>query len=317
MIASRRDRKESDSVVSKVMPRPRNAAVARDFVARDFIVATDARHRANFHTTAGRGSIRLLHALAARVVGSIAVLSAAGLSAAESDPLVGGIAAEAAQKAGVQKQRQQQIERYEKNLEPRLQGVVDGELELVRGSCGSLSPAARREIFTAGKMAVATAARRLATFWLGGQQGEPFDARKDMQQAIYAAVKPHATPEEFAAYERERAARLARRGIAARASIVARLDDKLHLSTAQRAAIAADLEGAWKDDWSRELTDPNFVRLAPDFADGHIAPHLNTWQRTAWKTWREQSGANQAPRHAPNPFQAIALPPQHDTWWTP
>ncbi len=291
-------------MVSKVMPRPRNAVVARDFVARDFIVATDARHRANFHTTAGRGSIRLLHALAARVVGSIAVLSAAGLSAAESDPLVGGIAAEAAQKAAVQKQRQQQIERYEKNLEPWLQGVVDGELELVRGSCGSLSPAARREIFTAGKMAVATA-------------GEPFDARKDVQQAIYAAVKPHATPEEFAAYERERAARLARRGIAARASIVARLDDKLHLSTAQRAAIAADLEGAWKDDWSRELTDPNFVRLAPDFADGHIAPHLNTWQRTAWKTWREQSGANQAPRHAPNPFQAIALPPQHDTWWTP
>lgn len=299
-------------MVSKVMPRPQNAVIARDF-----IVATDARNRVNLLATTGRGSIRILHALAARVVGSIAVLSAAGLSAAESGPLVGGIAAEAAQKAFVQKQRQPQIEQYAKTCEPRLQIFVDGELELVRGCCGSLSPAARREIFNAGKMAVPTAARRLATFLFGGQQGEPFDVRKDIQQAIYAAVKPHATPEELAAYERERAERLARRGIAARASIVARLDEKLHLSTAQRAAIAADLERAWKDDWSRELTDPNFVRLAPDFADGHIAPHLNTWQRTAWKTWREESGASQAPRHAPNPFQAIALPPQHDTWWTP
>lgn len=260
---------------------------------------------------AGRTSIRLLHALAACAFGSIAVLpSAAGLSAAETDPQGPANAAE-------QAKRQQQIEQYAKSLEPRLQLFVDGELELVRRSCGSLSPAARRQIVASAKTAKRSAAQQTATFWLGGQQGKPFDAKQSIQQAICAAVKPHATAEEFAAYERERAARLARRGPAARASIVARLTDKLHLSIAQRAAIADDLEKSWKEDWGKELTDRNFSRLAPDFADRCIAPHLDAWQRTAWNTWREQAGWSKAPREASSPFPAIGIPSEPDPWWTP
>lgn len=245
-----------------------------------------------------RTSIRFLHAFAACVIGVVAVCPA-GLSAAEAQP-----------------QQQQLIDQYAKSLEPRLPVFVDGELELVKGSCGSLSPAARREIFAAGKAAVPSAARQLATFWVGGQQGKPFDAKRSVQDAIHAAVKPHATTEEFAAYERARAARLARRGHAARASIVARLDRKLQLTIKQRAAITAALEQGWEEDWNRELTDRNFDGLAPDRADRCIAPHLDPRQRAAWDAWRQQAGWSRAPE-ALNPFPASVIPHEPDPWWTP
>ena len=253
---------------------------------------------------------------------SCAVLSStARLSAAEPDPK----AAERAAKDAAEAQRRQQIEQHAKQgFEPGLNTFMDGELELVRKTCGSLSPAARREILAAGKKAVASAAKQLADWQFGDQKGKPVDSKGTVLEAIHAAVKPHATAEEFAAYERERAARLARRDRAARASIVAKLDDGLHLSIAQRAAIALDLEKSWDEAWRMEIGDRgmkiNGRGTAPDFADRCIVPHLDSRQRAEWKTWREQAGwskfgihhqfANQ--RHS---FGIIHAEP--DPWWTP
>jgi hypothetical protein len=248
--------------------------------------------------------------------------STAGLSAEEPDPKEAEKAAERAAKDAQEAQRKQQIEQHAKHFEPSLKTFMDGELELVRKTCGSLSPAARREILAAGKKAVPSAARELAALQFDGRRRKPVDSKRMIQEAIHAAVKPHATADEFAAYERQRAARLARRDRTARASIIAKLDDGLHLSIAQRAAIAADLEKNWQEAWWMDLGDRgmniNGRGLAPDFADRCIASHLDSRQRAAWKTWQEQAGwsrfANHHFAYQPHFFGIQAEP---DPWWTP
>lgn len=276
---------------------------------------------------ARRSPIRRLRAIALRGIASCTILScvvqpsAAGLSAAEPDPKEAAKEAEQAANAAQEAQLRQQIEQHAKHYEPLLKAVIDGELEIARKTCGHLSPAARREILAAGKQAVPSAARQFAALQFRGQQGKRVDPRQTVQEAVHAAIKPHATAEEFSAYERERAARLARRDRAARAGIVATLDEALQLSIAQRAAIAADLEKNWQPAWRLSLADRGYNingrGPAPDFADRCIAPHLDPRQRAAWKTWREQAAWSQIGTHFVNQLHSFGLLIEPDPWWTP
>lgn len=223
-------------------------------------------------------------------------------------------------------QRQQQIEQMAVRWEQFMKGDVEAELELVRKTCGSLPPAARRQIVEAANAAIPPAARQIVVAQIDGGHGKVLDPRQVVRDAIHKAVKPHATAEECAAYERECAARLARRDDATRASIVAKLDTVLYLSTAQRAAIVAELEKSWDAAWAVELTDRgiqfNGRPPAPDFASSCITPHLDERQRTAWKTWCEQAGwqrlghGHSLHRHVfYRNGDGQSLEP--DPWWTP
>ena len=277
----------------------------------------------NRYFESGRFPIRVGWATALCGLASCAVLScgvlppAARLAAAEPDPK----AAEKAAKEQAEAQRRQQIDQHAKNFEPALAGFMEGELELVRKTCGSLPPPARREILAAGKKAVTSASQHFAAWQIGGQQGKPVEPKRTVQEAVHEAVKPHATADEFAAYERALAARLIRRDRAARAVIVANLDHGLRLSIAQRDAIAADLEKAWQDAWRAILADHGFNNNgrgpAPDFADRCIAPHLDPRQQTAWKTWREQVGWTQIAPQFANQFHSFGIPLEPDPWWNP
>jgi hypothetical protein len=140
-----------------------------------------------------------------------------------------------------------------------------------------------------------------------------------IRDAVAAAVKPHATAEEFVAYEREQAARIARLNRAACMLIVNKVDGELQLSQAQRETIEADIENRWEAKWLLELHDTGGMIInnrppAPDFADKCIAPHLDERQRADWKTWCDQAGANRHGHGFGWNFDGQGMQP--DPWWS-
>ena len=227
--------------------------------------------------------------------------------------------AQQAHQQAVEKQRQQQIDQNAKHMQSMVMPVLQSELELVRKTCGSLPSEARKKIVAAGNAAVQTVARQIAERQVGGHGAGAFDTRKVIRDAVAAAVKSHATAEEFAAYERDQAARIARRNRAARMVIVNKLDFELQLSQAQREKIEADLENRWDAKWLQELHDTGGMMInnrppAPDFADKCIAPHLDERQRAEWKTWCAQAGWSRHGQHYGWNFDGQGMQP--DPWWS-
>ena len=227
--------------------------------------------------------------------------------------------AKKAQQQAADKQRQQQVAQQAQQMQQFFQPTLQAELEIARKTCGSLSSEARKKIVAAGNEAVKVVARQFAEHQFAGRGRKGFDARKMIHDAVAAAVKPHAAAEEFAAYEREQTARIARRARTARILIVNKVDDELELSEVQREKIAADLEQHWDTGWLRELDDNggmmiNNQRPAPDFADKCIAPHLDERQRAEWKKWCQQAGWNRMGHHMGWNFDGQSLQP--DPWWS-
>lgn len=219
---------------------------------------------------------------------------------------------EAARRAADQ-QRRQQIAQQAQNMQQFFQPALQAELERVRKTCGSLSADARKKILAAGNETVTVLARQFA-----GQGIQGFDPGQAIHEAVAAAVKPHAAAEQFAAYEREHAARIARRDRVARILIVNKLDAQLRLSQSQREKIEADLEKRWEAGWLRELSDQGMVinhyRPAPDFADKCIAPHLDERQRAEWKQWCQQAGLSRMGNNRGWTFDGQSMQP--DPWWS-
>jgi hypothetical protein len=256
-----------------------------------------------------RAAGRLLEALLDGVAQAQPAAEGKAAAEAEADP-----------RAAARRQREQQIAQQAKQMEQFFQPPLQAELELVRRTCGSLVAAARRQVVAAGGEAVQSSAKRFAAQQFGERGKTRFDPRESIHEAVAAAVKPHAKPEEFAAYEREHAARRIRRERAARLLMIVKLDQELELSSVQRQAIEADLEKRWEAAWIRDLDDNggmmiNNHRPAPDFADACIAPHLDDRQRTQWKQWCQQAGWSRFGGQAGWNFDGQSLQP--DPWWAP
>ncbi|MEX0670161.1 MAG: hypothetical protein WD060_06880 [Pirellulales bacterium] len=216
-------------------------------------------------------------------------------------------------------QQRKQIRQQAKHMEQALQPALRTELEMVRQSCGSLSPEARRQVLAAGRAAVTSTALKFATRQMSGGRRQAFDTRHDIQESLAKAVKPHVSAAEFAAYEREQQLRRERRQRAARVVIVAKLDRRLDLAEAQRRAIEADLEQHWEPSWVRGLDDRQTImnneRPAPDYADACIAPHLDRGQQVEWVRWRKAAGSAVAGMHSGGSLDGLGLH-QEDPWWT-
>lgn len=192
-------------------------------------------------------------------------------------------------------QRQAQIKQQAKQLEQLMQPVLRAELELIRAACGELSPEARRAILATGRDAATKAALGLATRQMNGDQGRKgFDPRAEIREQLAGVVRKQASPEAFAAYDRERQRRGQRRAEAARVKTISRLDSQLELTAEQRGAIERDLEAGWQAAWNAVLDDHGMVvngrPLAPDYCDAAVRPHLGDAQRRQWDEWRKASG---------------------------
>lgn len=223
-------------------------------------------------------------------------------------------------RAAQQWQQRKQIRQQAVHMEQLFQPLLRTELEMIRQACPDLSREARREVLAAGKAAVTKTALDMATRqMLGGQPRRAFDARSSIQAPIARALEPHATKDEFAAYAREQEARMERRAAAARVAILAKLDRRLELSATQRQAIEDDLASRWDDAWLRELDDNGMVinneRLAPDYANACIEPHLDDQQKAVWQRWRSMAGIGVVGMHVGWNLDGQGLH-QEDDWWT-
>ena len=228
-----------------------------------------------------------------------------------------GVQAEAAAAAQMKQQRVQQARQMEQMLQP----AMHGELEFIRGTCGELSPEAKHEIKAAVAAAVREAAEQFAV-----QQNRAGRRSLDLTAIFSAKLDPvverSVSPDAAAAWRTERDARRQRRAETARISIVAKLDEGLDLTAAQRKAILSDLESRWDAAWLCELLDPggfvvNGRRPAPDFAAECIVPHLDERQRKVWDSWVQAAGWRQAGVHLGWRFPDGPGLRGADPWWTP
>jgi hypothetical protein len=228
-----------------------------------------------------------------------------------------GVQAEAAAAAQMKQQRLQQARQMEQMLQP----VMHGQLEFIRATCGDLSPEARRAIRNAAAEAVREVADQFAA-----QQQRPgrraIDLAKVFSEKLDPVVERSVSPDMAASWRTERDAGRQRRAETARVLIVAKLDEGLDLTAAQRDTILADLESRWDAAWLCELLDPGgFVvdgrRPAPDFAAECIVPHLDERQRKAWESWVQAAGWRRAGVHLGWRFPDGPGLAGADPWWTP
>jgi hypothetical protein len=217
------------------------------------------------------------------------------------------------------KVRQQQIKNQAKQMERFFQPMLHAELELIRRSCGSLTPTARQEILEIGRKAVAAAAGDMAERQLTGRLGrESFEPREEIRELLAEAVARQATADESAAYQAAVDRRAGRRADAARVVIVARLDRQLDLSAVQRQAIEAELRTQWKPEWTSELEvrglRVNNFPPAPERAAAAILPHLEPAQVTVWEEWCRAAGLRVMPSHFNLNFDGQGIQ-ELDPWW--
>lgn len=225
-------------------------------------------------------------------------------------------------------QRRQFLRQQTLQFEQMLEPLLAVELVFAKRACGSLPPAARREVFAASRRALRDVAERLARLQLDGvgRDDERFDTRRALHEQVAAALAPRAAAAELAGYEREWQLRQARRAEAARIRMVAKLDEQLGLTENQRRAVLDDLESRWQTDWIRELEDHDGMMIneyppAPDFAEASITPHLQPDQLEHWRKWRAAAGWHAMPRNAVDWSDLNVLQPQMaqppDAWWRP
>jgi hypothetical protein len=215
--------------------------------------------------------------------------------------------------------QREQIKQQAKQLERFFQPMLHAELELIRRTCGSLSPAGRRAILEVGRKAVVTAAGGMAERQLTGRLGrDPFDPRAEIRTPLAAAVAREATPAEVAGYREAVEQRESRRAAAARVVIVARVDRQLDLSARQREAVEAELQSRWQPDWIGEL-ETRGVRInnyppAPERVAAAILPHLDPAQLTLWEQWCRAAGSRAMPPHFNLNLDGQGIQ-QLDSWW--
>lgn len=218
--------------------------------------------------------------------------------------------------------RQEQLKREAPRMERAFRQALHAELELIRATCGSLSFEGRRNVSAIGNEAVKALVRQFAERKITGKGFQDFDPPKTIRDAMAAAVKQHAASEEFAAYERELASRIARRSRAPRMLLMHTIEREFVLSQSQRERIADDLEEHWDETWSRKYPVSQTITghnrfLAPDYADRCIAPHLDDRQREHWKNWCEQAGWNRMAQPMGWSMVGGNSTMQPDPWWTP
>lgn len=224
-------------------------------------------------------------------------------------------------------QRRQFIRQQAQQFEQLFQPLLRVELALVQRCCTSLPPDARAKVLAASRQAVRELAERVARHQFEGEGASgPVDVRRALHGKMAALLEPLAARDEFAAYERESRLRQERRAAAARIKIVAKLDEQLGLTAAQRRDMLDDLANHWQAEWIRELEDHDGLLIndhppAPDFAAARIVPHLDPVQRAQWDAWSEVAGWEAIPRGGVDWSDLNALQQgqqkQLDAWWKP
>jgi hypothetical protein len=119
----------------------------------------------------------------------------------------------------------------------------------------------------------------------------PADLRKQLQEGLAASVKSHLSEVQAALYRDEIEKRAAHRRQIAVRNIVARLDQELALSAAQREKLCESLVSNWNDAWCASLEVFLYGNeFLPQIPDQFVAPALSDAQKKLWRAMLKSSG---------------------------
>jgi hypothetical protein len=175
------------------------------------------------------------------------------------------------------------------------------ELRFIRVSAGASEEQARR-MARAAQGPLQAAVAEFVKNELKKPQAPGFDstgACRSVQDAVSAIAKAQLSPEQWGRYRDQVAKRTAHRKQVAIRGLLARLEQKLRLTTEQRDKLGESLSSHWEPSWEHAVvligTNSNF----PEIPDPVILPFLTESQKAAWKaidkgTWNMELAAEVA-----------------------
>lgn len=166
------------------------------------------------------------------------------------------------------------VPQFQQQLKP----VLVAELKFIRFNC-DIPVESRPKVKQAGEQALERVAKTMARNQ--NQPGKQTEARVEIRNALLEALKEVVPGEQFKRFEELSARRQAIQRRTAVRGLVARLDQLLLLSAAQRQQIEQTLLQNWQDRWEQWVNLSMYGdTYLPTVDDNLVVTHLNDQQKT-------------------------------------
>ena len=178
-------------------------------------------------------------------------------------------------------------QQFEQQFGRQFQLLYRTELHLLRVVCKLTKPQYQK-VAADGEPALKATKQKFLDRWRDQQQGKwdrsgagQADPRETLSAELEKALQKTLTPEQAAAYKKERDLRAAAQRRAVVRTLIIMMDRSLVLSAEQRDKIHKVLDKSWNDSWYTYV-----VRFGgnyfPTMPDAKILPILNETQKTIW-----------------------------------
>jgi hypothetical protein len=178
-------------------------------------------------------------------------------------------------------------QQFEGQFGKQFQHLYRSELHLLRVICKLTKPQYEK-VAADGEPALKATKQKFLGYWRDQQQGKwdqsrkgQADPRETLSAELEKALQKTLTPEQAAAYKKERDLRNAAQRRAVVKTLIVMMDRQLVLSAEQRDKIHEVLTKNWNDSWYTYV-----VRFGgnyfPAMPDAKILPILNDDQKTIW-----------------------------------
>jgi len=178
-------------------------------------------------------------------------------------------------------------QQFEQQFGKQFQYLYRTELHLLRVVC-KLTKAQYQKVAADGEPALKATKQKFLGYWRDQQQGKwdrsgkgQADLRETLSAELEKALQKTLTPEQAAAYKKERDLRTAAQRRAVVRTLIAMMDRQLILTAEQRDKIHEVLDKNWNDSWYTYVVrfGSNYY---PEMPDAKILPILNEDQKTIW-----------------------------------
>lgn len=193
--------------------------------------------------------------------------------------------------------------------------ILMAELAFIRQTCSYLPEKDRKTIFQVGQASLREVARQFAVEQAWNQRPQQNGIRQTrpevksprlvIRRGLAEGLKKILTEEQWKEYSSEFEERMSSRKNAVLLDTVARLDNALHLTAAQREKIRDSLNSGWEEKWEEWLMIYMYNDVYyPMIPDNLVLVHLNAEQKSIWPTLQKINFGYY------EQFQAVA-----DEWW--
>jgi hypothetical protein len=196
---------------------------------------------------------------------------------------------------GVQAIEDQNVRNLEAQFRPQFQQLLYGELAFLRRAC---KPDAKpfAEVAKAAKADLRVPLREYVISWYARQRGrggsDAADPRAEIGKLLMPLVEAKLGPEKTRLYRQECDKRAEARKHAVVVNLVAAVDERLALTTPQRAKLVQSLSANYEHAWDQYLQMNGFgnQNYLPSIRDESIVPLLDEPQKNVWRQTVKQSG---------------------------